>query len=386
MKDQFLKVALGNKLKMRLLRKVIKCKGPLFYCMAIIVSLGILYGAYAFCRLGYYGLKYCYHAYILDDLYSSYNFSTKIGPSLRFYESGPYGYIENTHTRKRILKDVSWVSGVNEDDSLLCFASHGKRGYINRNSGDIPIPANRFNKAWLFSEGVACVMESDSTLKFINPHGDVVIDKQFKYSNLAENMAFLFHNGHCPMIGNNEKWGLIDENGKWVIIPEYDWISITNKSWWIIGNGEKVGLLNDSLKLVLSPEYREVDVLEYDGLEVLSMNFERQLFDYQGKTIKDFMFTGLRDLWYKIPKSSKSGDEYEWVPLDYKEYQTTYSFNDGGKRVGLLGLDGNPITPPNYQYIEALGPDRFRCYYGKIISDGEGLSVLINNRGETIKP
>lgn len=98
------------------------------------------------------------------------------------------------------------------------------------------------------------------------------------------------------------------------------------------------------------------------------------------------MFTGLRDLWYKIPKSSKSGDEYEWVPLDYKEYQTTYSFNDGGKRVGLLGLDGNPITPPNYQYIEALGPDRFRCYYGKIISDGEGLSVLINNRGETIKP
>lgn len=386
MKVIFWNVTLVNKWKMRFLRKVVKWKNPLQCCMALIVALGILYGAYTVCTWCYYGVKYFYHAFILDDLYSTYNSSTKIGPTFKFYESGPYGYIEDTHTEKRILKDVTWVSGVNEDDSLLCFASHGKRGYFNRNTGDVPIPADRYYKAWLFSEGVACVMEADSTLKFINSHGEVVIDNQFKYSELAEDIGFIFYNGHCPMIGSNDKWGLIDKNGKWEVSPEYDGISITNKGWWVISNEDKVGVLNDSLKLVLSPIYREVDVLDDDGLEVLNMNFERQLFDYQGKILKNFMFTDLRDLWYKIPKSGKSDDEYEQIPSDYKEYHTTYSFNrDIGQRVGLLGPDGNPVTPPSYLRIEALGPDRFRCYYNDCL-EGEGLSVLINSKGTVIHP
>ena len=383
MKLVFFNVTLVNKWKMRFLRKVVKWKNPLLCCVAIIVSLGILYGAYKVCCLGYYCAKYCYHAYVLDDLYSTYNSSTKIGPMFKFYESGPYGYIENTHTEKRVLKEVTWVSGVNEDDSLLCFASHGKRGYFNRNTGDIPIPATRYNKAWLFSEGVACVMEADSTLKFINPHGEVVLDKQFKYCDSAEDMDFLFYNGHCPMIGSNEKWGLIDKDGKWAVLPEYDWISITNKNWWIISNDEKVGLLNDSLKLVLSPKYRDVDVLADSGLEVLTMNYERQLLDYHGSILKDFMFTDLRDLWYKVPKSGKHNDECEWVPSAFKQYLTTYSSNDGYDRVGLLGPDGIPVTPPDYVHIEALGPTLFRCYYTLFIND-EGLSVLINDKGEVI--
>lgn len=386
MKVFFLNVTLVNKWKMRFLRKIVKWKNSLLCCMATIVALGILYGTYSACRFCYYGAKYCYHAYVLDDLYSSYNSCTKIGPTFKFYESGPYGYIENTHTRERILKDITWVSGVNEDDSLLCFASHGKRGYFNRNTGEIPIPADRYHKAWIFSEGVACVMEADSTLKFINPHGEVVINEQFKYSDFAKGDDFVFHNGYCPMIGDNDQWGLIDADGEWAVLPEYDGIYITNKEWWIIIDGVKEGVLNDSLKLVLPPIYREVYVLDNDGLEILNMNFERQLLDYHGELLKDFMFTNLRDLWYKNPKLGKNHVEYEWIPSDYKEYQTTYSFNHvHGKRVGLLGPDGNPVTPPNYVSIEALGPDRFRCYYKDNLDD-ESLSVLINSKGNIIHP
>lgn len=382
MKVFVLNVTLVNKWKTRFLRKVVKWKNPLLCCMAIIVVLGIIYGAYTVCSWGYYCARYCYHAFILDDLYGTYNSFTKIGPTFKFYESGPYGYIEDTHTGKRILKDVTWVSGVNKNDSLLCFASHGKRGYFNRNTGDIPIPADRYYKAWIFSEGVACVMEADSTLKFINPHGEVVIDEQFEYSDFAVGTDFVFHNGYCPMIGDNDKLGLIDDDGKWAVLPEYDVIAFTNKGWWIVSNEVKEGLLNDSLRLVLPPIYREVQVLDNDGLEVLNINFERQLLDYHGKMLKDFMFTDLRDLWYKIPKSGKKHDEYEWIPSDYKEYQTTYSFNHvDGKRVGLLGPDGNPITPPNYVSIEALGPDLFRCYYNEY-SEDKGLSEMIEIRND----
>ena len=97
----------------------------------------------------------------------------------------------------------------------------------------------------------------------------------------------------------------------------------------------------------------------------------------------DFMFTDLRDLWYKVPKSGKHNDECEWVPSAFKQYLTTYSSNDGYDRVGLLGPDGIPVTPPDYVHIEALGPTLFRCYYTLFMND-EGLSVLINDKGEVI--
>ena len=384
----FMTVTLDNKSRNRILRKIVKWKNPLHYCMTFIVVLGLLYGAYSVCRLCYYGIKYCYHAYILDDLYSSYNSSTKIGPTFKFYESGPYGYIENTHTRKRILNEVTWVSGVNEEDSLLCFASHGKRGYFNRHTGEIPIPATYYINAWIFSEGLAAVMEADSTLKFINPKGEVIIDKQFKYSDLLDDMAFVFHNGYCPMGDKNGVFGLIDKNGNWVLEPEYDGIIHTDKDWWIVSKGNKFGVLNDSLKIILPPEFKSIDVEKY-GLEVLNMNYERKLFDLEGKLLQDFMFTDIRDLSYKIPKvgghKTDSEDEYEWYISEYKEYRTTYSFDDDN-RVGLLSPDGKPITPPLYAYIVALGPDRFRCYYNLVGSDSveEGLSILINSKGKVI--
>jgi len=386
MKIRFMNVALTNKSKTRILRKIVKWKNPLMCCMAFIVALGLLYGAYSACRLGYYCLKYSYHAYILDDLYSSYNSSTKIGPAMKFYESGPFGYIENTHTRKRILKNVNWVSGVWHNDSLVCFASHDKRGYLNRYTGDIPIPATRYYKAWLFSEGLACVMESDGTLKFVNPKGEVIINKQFKYSYLPDDMAYVFHNGYCPMNNGHGEFGLIDKEGEWAVTPKYDGIFHTDEDWWIVYDNKKKGVLNDSLRLVLSPEYREVKITP-DGLDVLTARNERQLLDFDGNIKKKFMFTDLLDLSYKIQKTDDP-DDYEVIPSKYKAYQTTYSFSNMNTRMGLLGPDGLPVTAADYVYIEALGPDRFRCYYNDCPGGdvNEGLSVLINSKGEVVEP
>ena len=66
-------------------------------------------------------------------------------------------------------------------------ARAGYRGYWNYNTGKLEIPANHYVKAWIFSEGLAAVMEPDSTLRFINPMGEVVIDKQFRYAPMADN-------------------------------------------------------------------------------------------------------------------------------------------------------------------------------------------------------
>ena len=160
----------------------------------------------------------------------------------------------------------------------------------------------------------------------------------------------------------------------------------TDEDWWIVYDNKKKGVLNDSLRLILSPEYKEVKIAP-EWLDVLTVSNERQLLDFDGNIKKKFMFTDLLDLSYKIQKTSDP-DDYEVIPSKYKAYQTTYSFSNMNTRMGLLGPDGLPVTAADYVYIEALGPNRFRCYYNDCPGGtvNEGLSVLINSKGEVIEP
>lgn len=371
-------------LKMRIMRKCVKSKDAFQMMMGLFLLVVIGFGLYNFGRWGIHCAKYCYHTYLLDDLYSTYNYRIRISKGIMFYENGNHGYIENTKTMKKILKDVNWIAGVkNSEDSLLCFASKGYRGFFNRRTGHVVIPANRYKKAWLFSESLAAVMEDDSIIKFINPTGEVVVDKHFKYAQHPSNRGYLFKNGYCPMRGANMKWGLIDKEGKWALIPEYDYISATNQKCWICHKNGKQGLLNDSLRLVVKPDYLEV-LATHSGIEVLKEDYTRQLLDYNGETLHFFIYTNIKNLYYKSNASDLRSDEYEYTLSPYLEYQTTYS-STSPVRVGLMGPEGKPLTPPLYSSIEAVSADCFRCYFNGRQISGESASILIDKEGKIIK-
>jgi len=371
---------------MRFLRMCVKWKGTFQFIFGLFILFFIGMGVYHVGRWSINGVKYCYHAFVLDDLNSIYNYCEHINNSYWFYENGSHGWIEETRTGKRVLQDVCWVVGMqNHEDTLLCFASHGYRGYLNKNTCQVVIPANRYRKAWVFSEGLAAVMEEDSTLKFINPAGEVVIDKQFKYAPIKPYRGYLFKNGYCPIRGFNHQWGLIDKEGKWAVLPEYDDIVFTEKKFWICYKDGKQGLLNDSLRLVVNPEYLEV-LVSIDGIEVLKEDYTRQLLDYKGKIIEHFVYTDVRDIYYKSGAEDPTVDEYEYELSPYKEYQTTYT-STTPIRVGLMGPDGRPITPPLYRAIEGVNAKCFRCFYDESCSsEGECSSVLINEKGQVIEP
>lgn len=372
--------------KIRMLRMCMKWKGAFQIVFGLIFLFFISMGVYHLGRWSIYGVKYCYHAYIADDLYSIYNYSERISNDFRFYENGNHGYIENIRTRKKVLKDVNWIAGVkNDGDTLLCYASHGYRGYLNKNTCQVVIPATRYKKAWLFSEGVAAVMEEDSIIKFINPKGDIVLDTKNKYAELPAHRGYLYKNGYCPMRDINGQWGLINMAGQWAVRPMYDDIKFTVKNCWICFWQKKQGLINDSLQVVINPDYREVLVTD-NGIEVLNEDYTRQLLDFNGDLLENNMYTDIRELYYKKSVVDPNMDEYEYELSPYMVYQTTYS-STTPVRVGLMGPDGIPVTPPIYKSIEAINKYCFRCFYDESgqYYEGEGASVLINNKGQVIK-
>ena len=77
---------------------------------------------------------------------------------------------------------VNWVSLAANGDSLAVYALPNKRGYINVKTGQIVIDAedNDYQKAWVFSNGLAAVMQNGK-IGFINAQNEIVIPFQFDY-------------------------------------------------------------------------------------------------------------------------------------------------------------------------------------------------------------
>ncbi len=93
-----------------------------------------------------------------------------------------------------------------------------KRGYIDK-TGKFIIPLGKYNLANTFSEGLAAVwMESPcdrSCYGYIDTTGTVVLEQ--KYQTAGE-----FTNGTADVRMSDDKWGVIDKSGKFIIPPEYD--------------------------------------------------------------------------------------------------------------------------------------------------------------------
>lgn len=326
------------------------------------------------------------HTYILRDNRIAYNYSWRLNQHYAFFDNGPHGVIADVGKGRIIVKDVSWVSSFkDEDDSLLCFASKGYRGFFNINTGKVDIAADRYKKAWVFAEGMAGVMTKDSTILFLNPEGKVVLDKKFRYNPVAAAAGYVFNKGLCPMNDYQGHVGLIDKNGIWSLLPIYDSVWYDDSGLWIVRKNGLRGVVNMEKEITVEPQYLEVKIGEH-GIEVLRPDFTRQLLDFEGNILQDFTYTEIEELFYKTKVNSMADEDFEFAISPYKAYHTTYPSPEMA-HVGLLGPDGRPVTPPLYTAIEALGNNCFRCYCDNSAyhPEGEGLSVVINSKGEIIK-
>ena len=108
-----------------------------------------------------------------------------------------------------------WIAKPEEKDSLICFSDGIKRGYFNKNTGDVVVEP-KYNHAWVFSEGLASV-DDNGTIKFIDGNGNVIIDKNMPY--IPDMDGYMFHGGYC-VVGteDGDHYGLMDKTGNMACI------------------------------------------------------------------------------------------------------------------------------------------------------------------------
>lgn len=243
----------------------------------------------------------------------------------------------NTETGKTLISDISveWIT--TGRDSLAVFAKDDKRGYFNVNTGEIIIEPT-YKHAWVFSEGLAGVVQNDR-VGFINSKGEVVIDFQYPYRGNSLS-SFVFHQGRCVVANTDQRLGVIDTLGNWIIQPQYDDIS-------------------------LAADYAVVGI---------KGEFNQQI-GYDGRVILDCVIDNVYDIYYDVSYT----DQETGRPTETRVASNEYYEYKVGDRSGLMNSKGEFITKPIYTTIYGLSPHLFRA----ILQDHHS-EVLINERGQVM--
>ena len=205
------------------------------------------------------------------------------------YHDGYPGYLYNTLQGHRTVTGVQWICKSSDGDSIAvyCTNEEHKRGYFNRFTGEEVVQA-QFEKAWIFSEGVACVYDK-GTLHFIDHKGKALMGKVFPYTPRIDD--YCFHNGLCQMLGDNNRIGLIDNQGNWAVEPEYYQMSYDTKGFWLVQDREwNYGLLDAKGQLLLPIEYdnsgyRAEAYRYHDGLALIEKDKRYGYCDMEGRPV-----------------------------------------------------------------------------------------------------
>lgn len=163
--------------------------------------------------------------------------------------------------------------------SVIIDAKDSKRKFLDFSEYTPKLIRGSYEHAWRFSEGMAAVSVNNK-IGFINENGSFVIQPQYpypqcdywitysgydgnqiridKYNNIQ--MDFIYEQGQCRMSGSANKFGIIDKQGNWIIQPIYDKIGELLCGHRLVKIGDKYGLIDIKGNVVIPVIYNFKDI------------------------------------------------------------------------------------------------------------------------------
>ncbi|MBQ0058004.1 MAG: WG repeat-containing protein [Bacteroidales bacterium] len=294
-------------------------------------------------------------------------------------------WIKNTQTGQKTLTGIAWISKpLGEKDSLIVYSDGNNRGYFNKYTGEVAIPA-KYKHAWVFSDGIASV-EENGIIKFIDTKGNQAFERTFEYDPSYD--GYVFHGGYCVVDEDNDKkYGLMNTVGVTILPEEYDQIKPANNlCYWTLTKGAESGVVDKDLKTVLPMMACAICVFD-DEIDVTMADNTMRKYDMQGNLIDDFYISSFQYMEYELEETyqivrkdyDRYDNEHEHVCTEHKKARARLcKYTAGNYKKGLMTQEGRIVTLPIYEYIEAVGPDTYTC----TVSNGD--MVVVNGKGEVV--
>lgn len=334
----------------------------------------VIWAAITLCLLAF-TCMICYAFYdefIRNRYYNSSweaRYDSRISPDFKYRNNGyneGKSYIYDSRTKKKVIKNIDWIAVPEDGDSLIIVAKEGKRGFVNRFTAKTVIPF-KYDAAWSFTDGIAGVCEGDSV--FFIDHSGARINNR-KFARVQDYDRYVYH-GNYAAIPVNEKYGLLDRNGKWILQPAYEDIHVGAKNMWYVVNNDKWGVMGPSGQFVIPIEFEEAYIHSQNGITVTNEDNSRSRYNYEGELLDAFVIDDISLLTFYTDEYDNEGNQKQSVDNMLK-----YSV---GNFYGLMTKNGIPVTPPLYSDIEVVTPGIYQCY----IPDAYEC-ILVNNKGEKI--
>ena len=297
------------------------------------------------------------------------SYDSILSPGFKYRNNGynkGESFIYKSRTKEKVLTGIDWIAVPEDGDSLVIVAKEGKRGFVNRYTGETAIPF-KFDAAWTFTDGVAGVCEGDSVY-FIDHSGNPIHNRRFERNRDYD--RYVYH-GNYAAIPVNGKYGLLDRNGEWVYLPEYEDIHIGSRNMWYAMDNDKCGVIAPDGKLIIPVEYKNVYIHSDNGITVTKSDNSQSRYDYNGSLLDAFVFDEVSHLAYYIKEIDEEGNQKQAVD-DMLSYSVDNFY-------GLMTKNGIPVTAPLYSNIEAVAPGVYQC---RIPETDE--CIMINEKGEKI--
>ena len=302
-----------------------------------------------------------------------------------FYDREEQFSIYNDRTKQYTVRNLRWVSDVNPSDTFTVFCKNGKRGYLSALDGSVISP-EQYEKAWVFSDGVAAAMK-DGKIGFINSRNEIVLP--FIY-DFTEGVSYVFRDGLCTMSDANGACGLIDSNGNWALAPQYDCIwSPDSNHLRLVADRGKFGLMTGSFTFAFPIGYDWISALD-DGNYLMIKDGIQKKVSPDGTVLQDFVVDGTWEMEYPVRTESFEGEDYRGNFKVIEEI--THSLSDYlGYRIDYDDIDacgvihaktGKIIIPAIYDYVEMVSDRLFRAQdmerHTYILIDLEGRIIKEN--------
>lgn len=305
------------------------------------------------------------------------------------------GYIDR-HGREvvaPIYDRVDPVSFVGDEEYIVVETRGYVRGFLVNRDGKQVFPVDDGTVGYEDrGSGLYLYKQVGGLCGFVNIKGEMVISPQY-----GEAQGFC--SGVAPVKVNGQ-WGLIDQTGKMVVQPAWEFLSFTDSSILRMsaGNG-RTGLMDTSGKIIVQPNYDSVNDIVDDHV-VVSLRKKYGVTDRAGRLVISLEWDAIEmhtSNKIAVKKKGRAGvmniEGAMIIPLEWEDIKLGEIFSDFGEELyfvkrkgkwGAINREQEVRIPLEWDAIEFPYREAFRK--DLIFVQKNAKWSAINGKGEALLP